>query len=613
MKGPFLLLSFLLRLVSSCIPADGSSTFPYYVLTSSTTASTAGSSCDPFPSLVAALAATPNIAFVTIILQSAAAFPAGTTSKTLTIIGNSNLLEIEGTVHIAGVLTISKSEMISTILTEFVFETLGSLILQSCTVRNFVSAPILAAGQVIVMDSTFMDNQKGVFFVLAFGAELNVSETTFIGNKAIAGAVFFVYPASGSGNTHVIVSKCQFQNNTASSGGSVLLANDLDAPANTATHTIAFEECTFRGHVSVTFQILIANFVFDLEKSQFDKETQIVEGTLSMTNVTLSGILVTNCAGPPLSFRMSGVLEVSSSNFTDVSVGPMLSVTGVNTATTLVRVKQVRLLRFTNMGTIVYGNLITALSATLWLEDVELRNFTAAAFGVQYLVNVALFSNRVSIYDGNVVQNVIGLTLLSSFTMNSTLFDSISSYGTMWTISASTGTLTHVMYRNIMGFWDVNFLMYTTNFFLASESQLAVDGMEAVLVHPGITLMYSLRASVTVANSRFTGPLGLTMMTILGSSVVFTNTTLALTTGRTVFKLLLGGSLDYDNLMLHDMTVLLSVISISSESKVRLRELSLINITSTALCKGQDYELHIGKALVAQSFVHTLVHFSIRA
>ena len=519
------------------------------------------------------------------------------------------MLHVSGQVQVPGDLEISAAELTSTVVMS-VFQVTGSLALVSCTLRDFVSTAVLVGGQVLVRDSAVRGSLEEVFAVLSFGVELKVVNTQFLNNAAISGAVFFVSPAGGSGNTTVSVDHCEFAGNSATSGGSVLYAHDLDSTVSAGTHSISFSECQFSGHPTATFQLMISQFLFVLDSSQFDRDTQVAVGTLVETSVSISRVSVTNCAGPPLSFQMSGVLHVAASNFTSVAVGPLLVVQGVSVASSLVRVEQVRVLEVLNMGTQVYGVLVNAMSVTLWMEDVELRNFTVIAYGVHYLVGVALFSNGLAAYNGNAVQNIIGVMLASSFMMNSTYFENVNSEGTMWMISSCTGSLNGIVFHEIMGVYYPMFDMYNINLFMATGTVMTVDDLQTNLVHAGIALLYNFYSVLTLTNSVFTGKLGLTLMTIHSGVSVIRNTVISLTGGQSLMVLLLGSTLDFDRLALQDVS-LQNAFMMSSGSSVTLTELFLSNVSCTSMFKGKQFRLLVHKADISKCAMSYLVDFSI--
>ena len=373
---------------------------------------------------------------------------------------------------------------------------------------------------------------------------------------------------------------------------------------------MSFSECEFSGHPTATFQLQISQFLFALDSSKFDGETQIAAGTLVNTNVTISSVSVTNCVGPPLSFQMSGVLHVAASNFTSVAVGPLLVVRGRSVTTSLVRVQQVRLLDILNMGTKVYGVMINAMNVALWVEQVELRNFTTVAYGVHYLVGVSFFSNQLSAYNGDAVQNIIGVMLASSFMINSTYFENVNSAGTMWMISSCTGSLNGIVFHKIQGVYHPLFGLYNINFFMATGTSMTVDGLQADLMNAGVTLLYNFYSVLNLYNSQFTGKLGLKLMTIHGGTSVIRNTTSSLSGGQSLIVLLLGSTLDLDRLVLRDLYVQ-NAFMLSSGSSAYIQEILLSNVTCNSLFKGKQFHLVADQVAISKCAVSYLLDFSI--
>lgn len=124
------------------------------------------------------------------------------------------------------------------------------------------------------------------------GGLLTVSNSQFLNNAGTAGAVFLIYPTSGSEETRYLISDCLFEGN-----GSVLLLNDRGV-TSFSIQSISFFKCKFTGHLASTFQVTSKLFNLDVSESSFDKETKSVKATLFGTNVTLSKVVVTRSTGP---------------------------------------------------------------------------------------------------------------------------------------------------------------------------------------------------------------------------------------------------------------------------------------------------------------------------
>ena len=598
----------VLAIVQACPAADGSVENPYFVLETASSAQTTGTSCDPFPSLSIALTLTSDFATVVLSLSSDCGLPATVVSNALSLQGNSKVLRMSGEVLVTGQMEVVSAELTAAFLTP-VFQVTGKLALVACTLKAFQSTVILVGGQVFVSHSVISGSQKGVFSVLVDGIALTVTNTRFLDNEAISGTIFFVAPVDGSGDLVITIENCQFSGNSAANGGSVMLLQDVELRPDAVTHSISFTECQFSGHPTAAFQLTISNFLFALENSQFIDGAQIAVGTLINTNVSISNISATNCTGPLLSFQGSGALDVSASNFSGVTAGPLLVYLGVSVSTSMVRMKQLRLSEFHNLDTKVFSTVVNAKSVALWMEDVELRNYTVRAYGVHYLVNVALHSTRLAAYNGVAKQNIVGIILGSSFVLNSTFFENVNSDGPMWMISSSTGSMSDLVYHEIQGVYNPSFNMYTINFFMTTMASVTVDRLQSHLVHAGITLTYNFYSLVTLTNSRLTGKLGLKMMTIQGGMSVFRNTTLAFTDGRSLFMLFLDSNLDMDSLVLKDIS-LDNAITLSSGSAMHLGEVSMDNVTCNSLFKGREFRLRIDRAVVVRSTLSYLVHFS---
>lgn len=614
MKG-WRLIWLLCMSVSGCFPSDGSPAAPFYVDFASVVTPATGSSCAPFPSLAEALTASSSLSTATIALESAASLPAFSVTNSLQILANSHSIALSGTLVVTGNLEIADAALTSSALTGHSFDVSGGILsLSYCEVSGFSGFLVLLRGEVVVSNCVFRNNAQGVFASSRLGGILTLANSQFYSNAATSGAVFFIYPSGGNEATTISVTNCTFESNGAAGGSSVLALNDLGTGQSTETQTVFFSKSSFKGNFAAPFQVTSKAFNITIEGCTFENEPQIVTGSLTTANLTLSSSSIVNSAGPLVSLTMSGQLCLNSTNFTNINPGPVVYVIGRSPATSLVLLNQLILNFINNPGVVVLGTLINSVSTTMWLTDVSLSNFTAQLQAIMFISQSILYSQRLSFYNGTATVSVIGSFVASTAVMNDTLFDWVNSRGSMSFLTASNVEINQVTFRNIIGFWDVNIFVYTTNFMIINPgSMVTLNGLIGELAIPGSTIIYIAGGKCIMSNSHFVGPLGMGLITVLGGSVTVRTSTFRFTMGRAYVKLLLGGYFDIDTLELQDLTLSSPIITISSLSTAYIKSLILTNVTSIALGKGQDYRLRVDSARILRSSVSSLAHFSISA
>ena len=598
----------------TCPPADGSSQAPFVVDAASLVTPGAGSTCAPYLSLENALSNTSSLSNVVISLQSAVLLPASMVQNTLTIQGNGNAITLSGTVQVLGSLTATDLTLLSLLNAGFALDVPGSLLLDKCTITDFATTPISAHGAVTVTDSLFQGNRKGVFSILQFKGSLAVSRSTFRDNANEAGAVFFVSPVAYSGATAIWVEDCEFSNNGALSGNSVVLLNDLNWKETALQpQTISFARCRFKSNKVTPFHVSTQVFAVTIDSCSFDSEPGLITGSLTSAKLTLSNSTISNSAGPLVTLTLSGTLNITRTNVTNVSPGPVVYARGKGTDRAFVFLSHLEVSFIDNPGVTVYGTLVNAISASVWVSHVSVSNFTAVRGGIFSMSGSWLSSENLTGYNGSAPQTIVGEFTACAVEMNNTVFDLLRSRGTMTLFSLSTGVVNSITFRSILGFWDTNLLVYTTNFFLCTPgTDLVLDNLEADLAVPGTTLLYIRETSnLILTNSRLVGPLGMGVFTVLGGSATVQNTTFHFTTGRTIAKLLLGGRLEFDLLQLRNLTLTSPIFSVSAQSRVYVQQLLLTDVHTLALVKGQDSQVTVETAQILSSSIEALVHFSI--
>jgi len=596
----------------ACSPSDGSALAPFFVDTASSVSLATGDSCAPFPTLQAAFSASSNLSEVVISLQSSATVLVWEVENSVTLLGNSHSIAFETYVMLANNLTIHRATLISTFDSTYILGAFAPLSIYFCTMQGFVSPPIVVQSQVIVANSVFVDNPRGVFYYLQYSTFLNVTDSKFMRNAAHSGAVIFNYPPINAGVARFLFVNCEFKGNGNTGGNSVLFVSDESANFYEDSEVIVFSKCLFQDSLASTFQIKTKLFQLTAEDCQFEHELQLLTGRATNTSVTFSRISVSNCGGPLVVLELAGVLQVNSSNFTHISLGPVIYVSGQGISKSLIYMSEVRVKGIANSGSSIYGNLINALSATVWLRDVSVADFRADVTGLFYFAQSVIYSQGLSCFNGSASQTVIGQLTSCTAMMNATLFDGLQSRGSMAISIASSVELRQVTFRNILGSWDENMQVFTTNFFLFTlGSTELIDGLVAELVQPGSTLIYVYGGQCSLVNTHLTGSLGMGLFTVSAGNVTVRTSSFRFTASKTFAKLLLAGHIDFDLLQLQDLTFSAPILSISSQSIVSIQRLVLTNVTALALSKGQDYKMLIGSAQIERSVVSSLAHFSI--
>ena len=450
------LLSLLLVLTCACIDSDWSLSRPFQV------SSVSESFCTAFENITSALRAATGLQSAHVAFLSSARIPPWTVNTTLTLEADFNDIGVEGKLLVTGNLTLRNATLTSDFVTDYVFNVRGTLTLVHCTLRNFVSAPIYVGGQVTVLDSQIRENGEGVFKLVAWGGMLRVENTEFERNSATTGAVFFIYPASGNQLIQVLISKCQFRGNTAKEAGSVVSANDIGLTSPPTPLQVVFAECSFASHPTVPFQLTLSHSAFSLQHCQFTNETQVIVGTLVFTNLTLSDIEVTYSQGPLISLKMTGVVVVISSTFAHIWGGPVLAIAGESVASSFVSLSDLRLSNMTNMDVIIFGVLINAHFVSIQLSEVEIRSYQASTYGVCNIVSSVLYVTGLRVYNGT-HRNALGMVCLSTVDMRDFIFDRLMCRSAVWVFFSVTGSITHITFTNILGFFIQNSSIYTTN------------------------------------------------------------------------------------------------------------------------------------------------------
>lgn len=602
------LLLLLWVATESCPASDGSTVAPFFVDLASTEASASGSICAPFLTLESALQNASSLSEATISLQSRASIPAWSIEKGVVLLGNNNVLDFEGIISVPGSLEISQTQLTSNIEADFVFDVTGSLLLHACNITSFHSLPINIRGQVIVTNSLFANNARGVFASFAFGGNLTVNESQFFRNAAYSGAVFFLWPAGELNPTQYLISNCDFKENGSKGGSSVLVLNEYTTPSNVENQKIIFLKSNFSGHPTPTFQLTSKQFSLYIRGGKFENETQIVTGSLIKTNVTITEIEARKCKGPLFVLQLQGVFSLASSNFTDIESGPLVAATGAGGYFSLVFLNQVRVFNISNFNMDIRGVLLYARDTTCWLDNVHLENFTSSHVGVFDFIRSILFSQHFSAKNGTSISRIVGSCQFSSFTMQNTSIEALKSGGTMLSVSRSTINITRIIYRNLAGVLDPALKAYVTNLFsLSSRSNALITELDIKTIVTGSSLFYAFNSSLTLSNSVIAGPGGVPTFACNGGVFIMRDVVFNFTTSRSIIRGVAGGYFDIDRMVLRDMLLSSAICTLSSESTVLIHTLVLNNVTCASVTSGQHFSIAIDEVVVEKSRMGTLV------
>lgn len=603
------LLVLIWAMANACPLSDGSPVAPFYVNCTTSTNLFTGSSCAPFPSLDNALSVAAG-SKATISLLSSAWLSACNVTNTITLIANSNALELVGTVWVPGELKITQAKLVSSARSSFLLDITGTLILENCTVTGFQAFPIHVQGQVHVSNSLFTGNTRGVFASLVLGGNLTVIQSEFIRNAELSGAVFYIYPVKGLKATLFFIANCVFEGNGAKEGSSVLALNDYGAPTSLQKQTINFFTCRFQGHPVSTFQIISRLFILSIQESKFENETQLVIATLTNSAISLAQLAVTNSKGPLFVLRLLGVFNLTSSNFTYIEKGPLVTAKGVGASASLLWLAQLYVANISNSDLITYGNLLNAWDAAIWLDAVRIENFTCVTNGVFFLIQSVLLGRDFVANTGSSPSNIVGIAFFSVYSLNDTLIEALNSGGTMWNFFNCSAVFRRITYRRIDGFLTTSKLYSTNLFIFRSNSEVSIDELDVVTQNQGTPLIFLFNSSLLLANSVVTGPIGLSAFSTNGGFFQLRQVTLNISIAISVIRGQAGGIFDIDVLSLRDTSVSHSVCSLSSDTMIVITNLLLVNVVSPSFTSGQHFTVTIEEARIEDSRLGTLLDSS---
>lgn len=601
-------LLLLCTLASGCFLSGGRPDGLYLV---NTTETEEPGNCTSFPSLEAALLSASSLPTVTISLLSSALLTSWNVSNSVTLLGEGHALNILGSIKVSGSLALKNIELASNVTVERVFNVIGELTMDNCEVNGFVSLPMHAKGKITVSNTFFRNNTKGVFASLFRGGNVTVSRSHFQYNAKTSGAVFYLIPQSGEVMSQYTITNCDFEENGVKGGNSVLFLYDMGTKSTSEAQAISFSECNFKGHPVATFQIASLLSTFSLTYCQFSNETQLLTGTLLNANMTLSHLSVTQSQGPLVVVKLSGGMSLANSNFTYIQTGPLVVVKGTEVSSSLISLSQVFLSNISNSNSITPGNLINALQVTVWLEHVTIKDFSADANGVFFILNAVLFTRHFVAINGSTGGFVVGMITSSTIHMEDTLIDNLSSGGTMTATFACSAYINRITFRGIIGFWQPIQQLYSTNLFgFQRNSTIEVNSLIIDLIYPGFPLIFVRESNMTLSNSVFAGPLGSSLVSILDSRVILRNVTFNVNTARSLFSGGFSSYIDVDELRIRDLVASSRLIGLYAGSQVHIKLLSMSNVTCLTLSRGSQYKMTIDEANIENSNIGALAYFS---
>ena len=288
----------------------------------------------------------------------------------------------------------------------------------------------------------------------------------------------------------------------------------------------------------------------------------------------------------------------------------MLAVTGESVVSSFVSLNDIHLSNMTNMGVITFGVLINAHFVSIQLSEVEIRSYQASTYGVFDLASSVLHATGLRVYNGT-HRNALGMVRLSTVDMRDFIFDRLMSSSGVWYLFSVIGSISHITFTNILGILKSSSI-YSTTIIGINWSNLLVNQLEVTFALPGTPVIFSRSSQVLISNSVFKGIIGLSLLSIQSGNLEFRNTTMAFTSARSVFQLLLEAHIEIDLLSLNNLVLTGPIITSSSHSSIHAQDLRLTNVSGVALSKGKEYEVRVDRAVVVGCRIDTLVHFSIK-
>jgi hypothetical protein len=322
----------------------------------------------------------------------------------------------------------------------------------------------------------------------------------------------------------------------------------------------------------------------------------------------MTKLVVSKCKGPLFVLQVNGVVSLSRSNFTNIAQGPLIIAKGTGHSSSLVSLSYIDIFDINNSDSVTYGNLINAQTLTIQLFSVHISNFTSIANGLLFLINTVLSSQQFSAIHGFAFASVIGLNVFTTISMYESYFEDVNSGGTLWFFMQSTAAIKRVTYREIVGFWDDNLHVYSTNLFSfqRSSTQSTVDYLDVLLLNQGYPKAFVIECSIQITNSIFSGPMGMAVVGANYASITLRNITIISSSGDTVLHAFAEVYYDLDQIILRDMTLVTTVWYLY-ESVLTLQRLEMINVTAPTFTRGLRFKMNIGEAVIDRSRITWLV------
>jgi len=348
-------------------------------------------------------------------------------------------------------------------------------------------------------------------------------------------------------------------------------------------------------------------FELNVQNSKFENESQLVTGSVA-GSVFLAQLAVSKCQGPLFVLKLSGVFNLTSSNFTSIETGPLVAVTGAGASVSLVWLARLYVAHISNFDPVLYGNLLNAKYSAVWLDSVRMENFTSSTNGVFFLIQSVLLSRYFSAQNASASSNIVGISFYSVLSLNDTSMDAVYSGGTMWNFFHCTVTLRRISYRRVTGYLTAS-RVYTTNLFIfRTDSDTMIDELDITTVNPGTPLIFVFNSSLLLTNSVVRGPVGMSAFSTNGGVLRIRQVSLHISTATSVIHSLAGSVIDIDQFSLRSVAVSLSIFSLSSEAVVHIGKLELTNVTSPSLASGLVFTVTIKDTRIEDSRIGTLLN-----
>lgn len=321
----------IVALCFACSPADP--TTGLYVDDTSTAATESGSSCEPYKSLTAALAALEAGTGGKIIIATTASSPVFadvTLTQAVEIEGAGMTVSANGKITATGALNVSNLKFTQgTLATDYFLLVRASVSLTSSTVTGFnVGCIKVESGTLSITDSTFSSITGTTISVTEFGASLTDLRSTYSSNTK---AVEFKPSSSSNTQSVISISSSKFT-------ASPISIDVSTAYSTTAQHKLIMTSVVMSGTTGTLLIISAQATLINLTSCTFSGASVgislVVSGVsgsinnCTFTNLKSNGLLVTSLK---VNFTVSGCNFISNNygaTFSSIDTGISATITG---------------------------------------------------------------------------------------------------------------------------------------------------------------------------------------------------------------------------------------------------------------------------------------------